>query len=242
LLKLMIEDRFPRVWISSLEDRDLQQLLWHRHRTVQMRTRILNQLQSIAMNEGIQRRGGLRSVQGRKRLEQIPLGPWGTRRRSDLLVLLDQLNERVNELTAAVQEQAEKRPEAQLLMSHPGVGPVTALAFVLIIGYPERFQCGKQIGSYVGLIPSESSSGVHRRLGHISKQGNVLLRSLLVEAAQAAARFDPEWHNEFSHLAMRRERKIAKVAMARKLAVSLYWMWRRHRSSQMASKVGSYAG
>ncbi|HEX4166863.1 MAG TPA: transposase [Bryobacteraceae bacterium] len=158
LLKLMIEDRFPRVWISSLEDRDLQQLLWHRHRTVQMRTRILNQLQSIAMNEGIQRRGGLRSVQGRKRLEQIPLGPWGARRRNDLLVLLDQMNERVNELTAAVQQEAEKRPEAQLLMTHPGVGPVTALAFVLIIGYPERFQCGKQIGSYVGLIPTESSA------------------------------------------------------------------------------------
>ena len=148
----------------------------------------------------------------------------------------------MNELTAAVQQEAQKRPEAQLLMTHPGVGPVTALAFVLIIGYPERFQCGKQIGSYVGLIPSEASSGVHRRLGHISKQGNVLLRSLLVEAAQAAARFDPEWHKEFSYLAMRRERKIAKVAMARKLAVSLYWMWRRHRSSQMASKVGSYAG
>ena len=106
LLKLMIEDRFPRVWISSLEDRDLQQLLWHRHRTVQMRTRILNQLQSIAMNEGIQRRGGLRSVQGRKRLEQIPLGPWGARRRNDLLTLLDQMNE----LTAAVQQEAEKRP------------------------------------------------------------------------------------------------------------------------------------
>ena len=114
LLKLMIEDRFPRVWISSLEDRDLQQLLWHRYRTVQMRTRILNQLQSIAMNEGIQRRAGLRSVQGRKRLEQIPLGPWGARRRNDLLTLLDQMNERVNEFTAAVQQEAEKRPEARL--------------------------------------------------------------------------------------------------------------------------------
>jgi hypothetical protein len=55
-------------------------------------------------------------------------------------------------------------------------------------------------------------------LRHISKQGNVLLRLLLVEAAQAAARFDPEWHKKFSHLAMRRERQIAKVAMARKLA------------------------
>src|SRR5437870_4919290 len=71
--------------VPSLEDRDLQQLLWHRHRLVQMRTRILNQLQAVAMNEGIQRRGGLRSEQGRKRLEQLPLAPWATRRREDLL-------------------------------------------------------------------------------------------------------------------------------------------------------------
>jgi transposase len=102
LLKLMMEDRFPRVWMSSLEDRDLQQLLWHRHRLVQMRTRVLNQLQAIAMNEGIQRKGGLRSAQGRKRLEQLPLGPWATRRREDLLVLLDQLNKRVDDLSSAV--------------------------------------------------------------------------------------------------------------------------------------------
>ena len=127
-------------------------------------------------------------------------------------------------------------------MTHPGVGPVTALAFVLFVGYPERFRCGKQIGSYVGLIPAESSSGTHRRLGTSASKVMRCLRSLLVEAAQAAARFDPEWRSEFSHLAMRRERTIAKVAMARKLAVSLYWMWRQHRSSQMASKVGSYAG
>ena len=119
----MVEDRVPRAWISSLENRDLQQLLWHRHRTVQMRTRFLNQLQSIAMNEGIQRRGGLRSVQGRHRLEQIPLGPRRTQRRSDLVVLLDQTKERVNELKAAVQREAEKRPEAQPLMMHPGLGP-----------------------------------------------------------------------------------------------------------------------
>jgi transposase len=198
LLKLMIEDRFPRVWVPSPENRDLRQLLWHRHRLVQMRTRILNQLQSVAMNEGIQRRGGLRSEQGRKRLEQISLAPWAAQRRQDLLVLLDQLNEKVDKLTAAVQQEAEKRPETQLLMTHPGVGPVTALAFVLIIGYPERFQCGKQIGSYIGLIPQEASSGEHRRLGHISKQGSCLLRFLLVEAAQAAARFNPEWRGKFS--------------------------------------------
>jgi transposase len=200
LLKLLMEERFPRVWIPDLENRDLRQLLWHRHRVVQMRTRIINQLQSVAMNEGIQCRGGLRSEQGRKKLEQLPLAPWAAKRRQDLLGLLDQLNGSVEELSTAIQYEAEKRPDVRLLMSHPGVGPITALAFVLIIGNPERFRCGKQIGSYVGLIPEEASSGVHRRLGHISKQGSSLLRFLLVEAAQAAARFNPEWRSMFLHL------------------------------------------
>jgi transposase len=239
LLKLLLEDRFPRVWVPSPENGDLRQLLWHRHRLVQMRTRILNQLQSVAMGEGIQRRGGLRGKQGRKRLELLPLACWATRRRHDLLSLLDRLNESIEELSAAVQQEAEK---ARLLMTHPGVGPVTALAFVLIIGYPERFRCGKQIGSYVGLIPEEASSGDHRRLGHISKQGNSLLRFLLVEAAQAAVRFNPEWRSKFLHLAMRRERRIAKVAMVRRLAVSLYWMWRKQRNLEELVRIGSHAG
>jgi transposase len=242
LLKLLLEDRFPRVWVLSPENRDLRQLLWHRHRLVQMRTRIMNQLQSVAMNEGVQRRGGLRSQPGRKRLEQLSLAPWATRRRQDLLSLLDRLNESIEELSAAIQQEAEKRADVRLLMTHPGVGPVTALAFVLIIGYPERFRCGKQIGSYVGLIPEEASSGAHRRLGHISKQGSSLLRFLLVEAAQAAARFNPEWRSKFLHLAMRRERRIAKVAMARRLAVSLYWMWRKQRNFEQLVEIGSHAG
>lgn len=78
-------------------------------------------------------------------------------------------------------------------MTHPGVGPLTALAYVLIIGTPTRFQRGKQIGNYLGTIPTEDSSADKQRLGHISKQGNSLLRFLLVQAAQAAARVNPEW-------------------------------------------------
>ena len=80
----------------------------------------------------------------------------------------------------------------------------------------------KQIASYLGLVPLEDSSGNRRRLGHITKQGNSLLRFLLVEAAQVTVRSDPEWRSKYSHLAMRRGRKIAKVAMARKLAVRMY--------------------
>ena len=127
-------------------------------------------------------------------------------------------------------------------MTHPGVGPLTALAYVLIIGTPSRFPRGKQIGTYVGMIPSEDSSARKQRLGHISKQGNSLLRFLLVEAAQAAARCNPEWRRRYIHLAMRRQRSIAKVAMARKLAVRLYWMWRDQRNYQQASEFGSHVG
>lgn len=242
LLKLLLEDRFPRVWVPSLENRDLRQLLWHRHRMVQMRTRILNQLQAVAMNEGKKWKKRLWSERGRAQLEKFLLAPWAARRRQDLLELLDRLDPTIEELTAAIQQEAFKQPEVLRLMTHPGVGPITALAFVLIIGTPERFPCGKQIGSYVGLIPCEDSSAGRQRLGHISKQGNTLLRYLLVEAAQAAVRWDPDWRGRFLHLAMRRERRIAKVAMARKLAVHLYWMWRKGWDYQQSLKFGSHAG
>ena len=242
LLTLLVEDRFPRVWVPSPENRDRRQLLWHRHRLVQMRTRIMNQLQAVAMNEGLRRKKTLWSPSGRKQLQSFLLGTWASRRRQDLLQLIDQLNPTIDELTAAVEKEAEKLPEALRLMTHPGVGPLTALAFVLIIGTPQRFQCGKQIGSYLGLIPCEDSSAGHQRLGHISKQGNSLLRFLLVEAAQAAARLDPDWRRRFLHLAMRRERRIAKVAMARKLAVRLFWMWRKGWDYQQLLQFGSHAG
>jgi len=242
LLKLLLENNFPRVWAPSPENRDLRQLLWHRHRLVQMRTRIMNQLQALAMNEGTRWKRSLWSEQGRSQLEKIRLAPWASRRRQDLLELLDRMNPTIAELTAAVEQEAKKRPEVLRLMTHPGVGPITALAFVMIIMTPERFPCGKQIGSYVGLIPCEDSSAGRQRLGHISKQGNALLRFLLVEAAQAAVRYDPDWRRRYLRLAMRRERRIAKVAMARKVAVRLYWMWRNGWEYSQSVEFGSHAG
>ena len=226
MLKLLLENRFPRIWVPSPENRDLRQLLWHRHRLVQMRTQIMNQLQAVAMNEGYRWKKKLFSEKGRGLLEKLPLAPWASRRRKELLELLDQLDPKIAELTAAVEQEAKKRPEVLLLMSHPGVGPITGLVYVLVIGTPDRFPCGKQLGSYTGLIPCEDSSGGRQRLGHISKQGNKLLRYLLGEASQAAARCNPDWRRRYVHLMMRREKRIAKVAMARKLAVRLYWMWR----------------
>jgi len=240
-LKLLLKDDFPKIWVPSWENRDLRQLLWHRHRMVQTRTRIMNQLQAVAINEGVRCKKRLWREAGRKQLESLPLAQWASRRRQDLLEVLDRINPTIAELTQAIEDEAEKCSEARRLMTHPGVGALTAVAFVLIIGEANRFSCGKQIAAYLGLVPEEDSSGERRRLGHISKQGNSLLRFLLVEAAQATARSDCRWRNQFFHLAKRRGRKIAKVAMARRLAVRLYWMWRRGWNYEQLQSFGSHA-
>ncbi len=239
ILRLLLEDRFPQIWVPSWENRDLRQLLWHRHRMVQARTRIMNQLQAVALNEGLRCKKRLWRERGRQQLESFLLAPWASRRRRDLLELMDRLNPAIAELSQAIEQEVEKCPEAQRLRTHPGVGALTALAFVLIIGKAERFGCGKQVASYLGLVPLEESSGNRRRLGHITKQGSSMLRFLLVEAAQVTVRSLPEWRSKYLHLMMRRGRKIAKVAMARKLAVRLYWMMRQGWDYQQWSKFGS---
>jgi transposase len=242
ILKLMLKDDFPQIWVPSWENRDLRQLLWHRHRMVQARTRIMNQLQAVALNEGLRCKKRLWREHGRQQLEAFRLASWASRRRRDLLELMDRLNPTITELSQAIEQEVEKCPEARRLMTHPGVGALTALAFVLIIGKADRFRCGKQIASYLGLVPLEDSSGNRRRLGHITKQGSSMMRFLLVEAAQVTVRSVPEWRSKYLHLMMRRGRKPAKVAMARKLAVRLYWMMRKGWDYQQWSKFGSHVG
>jgi hypothetical protein len=111
-------------------------------------------------------------------------------------------------------------------MTHPGVGPVTSLAFVLTIGPVSRFQRSRQLVSYLGLNPQEHSSGGRQHLGSISKQGNPMMRWLLVEAGHTAARYDPQLQRMYQRLKFRRGAGVAKVAIARKLAVRMYWMLR----------------
>src|SRR5215472_10518287 len=127
LLRLLLEDRFPAIWVASWDNRDLRQLLWHRHRMVQARTRIMNQLQAVALNEGLRFKKRLWRDAGRQQLESFPLAPWANRRRHDLLELLDRLNPTIAELSQAIEREVEKCPAARRLMTHPGVGPLTAL-------------------------------------------------------------------------------------------------------------------
>src|SRR5437588_3163256 len=226
LLQLLMENRFPQIWVPSLEVRDVRQLLVHRHKQVQARTRTKNQLQAMALSHGVQKEYKLWTKAGRIELEQVPLLPYAAERRQKLLATLDQLEVEISELDRRIAEEARQRPEVVLLMTHPGVGPVTGLAMVLTLGPAERFESAKQVGSYFGLIPCEDSSGGKQRLGKISKQGNSFLRFLLVEAGQTAARYDPQLKRFYKRLATRKNRGVAKVAVARKLATRMYLMLR----------------
>jgi len=226
LLQLLAERRFPQIWTPSSEQKDLRQLLIHRHKLVRVRTQMKNALQHLAMNQGVLKKRKLWSAAGQKALCELPLRPWASWRREDLLKVMSVLEEKISVLDQAAAEAAAKDEKARLLMTQPGVGPITSLAFVLTMGDVRRFPRGKQVASYLGLIPREYSSGGHRRYGSISKQGNTFLRMLLVEAAQCAVRCDPQMRSEYLHRCHRKAKGVAKVAAARKLAIRLYWMLR----------------
>ena len=165
ILDLLLARRFPRIWVPTPAERDLRQLLWHRHKLVRLRTMLGNQLHFLAMSQGLCRKKKLFTKKGRVELAGLTLGPWASRRREELLKLLDQLEAPITELDRAVLEEAQRREDAVRLMTHPGIGPVNALAFVLTIGPITRFRRSKKIASYLGLNPSEESSGGRRRLG-----------------------------------------------------------------------------
>jgi len=202
-----------------------------------LRTSVRNQLHALAMGQGVYRKRKLWATGGRAELEALVLDPWASRRRGELLAMLDGLDPSLSELDRAVAQEAAQRPTARALMEQPGVGPVTALMFVLTIGPVERFGCSKQVVSYLGLNPRESSSGGRQRLGAISKQGNSMARFLLVEAAQTAARYDEELRRDYQRLKFRRGSAIAKVDIARKLAVRLYWKLRKQNSAVPSARM-----
>src|SRR5437867_12434545 len=104
----MLKDDFPQIWVPSWENRDLRQLLWHRHRMVQVRTRIMNQLQALALNEGLRCKKRLWRAYGRRPLESLRLAPSASRGRRDLLGGLDRRNPAIAELSQGMEQEAIK--------------------------------------------------------------------------------------------------------------------------------------
>ncbi len=249
ILDLLVRGDFPKVWLPTAEERDVRVLLEHRHQLVELRTRAKNGLQAMALSYGIRKRHRLWSRAGQEELKKIPLREGMGRRRADLLQLLAQLDVWVKELDQRIGEEVGRREDAQRLMTHPGVGPQTALATVLVLGPVERFPDDRHLTSYLGLIPQEESSGSRQRFGHLTKQGNRLMRFLLVEAAGVASRYDPGLKRVYHRLAFRKGAAIAKVAVARKLAIRLFIMLRDRidyqefcRRGPDGSGRGSHAG
>jgi transposase len=226
ILKLLAEKRFPAIWLPTRELLDLRALLLHRHQWVRMRTRIQNSLQAIALANGLRRGAGLWSHDGQNKIARLPLLPHTADRRSALQVKYQQIEPEIANLTQQVAEQAGQRSGAQLLMTHPGVGPVTALATDVFLGDPRRFADGKALASYVGLIPGERSSGRRQRLGKVTKQGSPLLRFLWGEAGAHAVRRDPELKRFYRRKLVQKGLGKARVAVARKLGIRLWIMLR----------------
>ncbi len=223
---LTMEDRFPAIWMPSTEQRDLRTLLRDRHQWVKIRSRLQHTLQAIALNHALRQGHALWSAAGQSALRALPLPPYTSQRRNELLRLYAQMQKRIQELDKEVEAQARQRPQARRLLTHPGVGPVTALATEVFLGDPSRFTTGNQVASYIGMIPCEHSSGKRQRLGKMTKEGNSLLRYLWTEATMHAVGKDPELKRFYRRKLIQKGMGKARIAAARKLGIRLWIMMR----------------
>src|ERR1700688_1343403 len=212
---LLSEDRFPEIWMPSSEQRDLRTLLRDRDQWVRMRTRLQHTLQAIALNHALRRGRALWSATGQHALEALALPPYTSQRRSELLGLYAQLQKRIQELDQEVEAQTRQRPQARRLLTHPGVGPVTALATEVFLGDPSRFASANQV-----------ASGKRQRLGKMTKQGNSLLRYLWTEATMHAVQKDAELKRFYRRKLIQKGMGKARIAAARKLGIRLWIMLR----------------
>jgi len=226
LRDLLAEERFPSIWQPSAELRDLRALLLHRHEWVRMRTRVRNALQSVALAHGIRRHASLWSRNGQATLSTIPLLPHAADRRAALQALHVEFTHHIQELDQRLSTQAQARPQACRLLSHPGVGPVTALATDVFLGDPARFRDAKALASYVGMVPREYSSGPRQRLGMLAKQGNRFLRFLWCEAGLQAARREAALRRFYRRKLQQKGVGKARVAVGRKLGIRLWILLR----------------
>jgi transposase len=225
ILELMVRGDFPRLHRYSRENRERLQQLRYRQRLVKMRTMVINSLRFMVASRGVTLRGRLQSRAGQVRLQQVALpGPLG-QQRDELLRLLLEIQQRVTVVEEWLKQKAEADQRVQRLRTHPGIGLLSGLGLVATLESIERFSHSRKVTAYVGLDPVEDSSGERRRMGSISKQGSRLLRLLLVEAGQVAAR-RAELGQVYRRVTLRRGHAKAKVAVARRLLVRAFIMLR----------------
>lgn len=214
---------------TSDAQRQVRALLTARDTLVQTRVRHVQVLRALTRREGLRvRSGAVASFPAR--LAAVELPEWLQAITAPVVTALEEVTRQLGELDRGMRAVMGSNPVVQRLSTVPGVGPVTAVAFVATLDRVERFQRAHEVESYLGLVPSERSSGEKQRKGAITKTGDTRVRWLLVEAAWCILRSrntttEPlrRWAER---IATRRGRRIAVVALARRLAGILYAMWR----------------
>jgi transposase len=226
LLDLLVHEEFPALYRYSRESREVLRQLRYRHKLVKLRTMVANTLHALALNAGLSLRAKLLTKGGRKQLRGLQLSVISQQQREELLSLADELTRRIQTVEQWLQTQAQSDPRVQRLQTHPGVGLLTSLCVVHTLGDLSRFASTRKVAAYVGFDPMEDSSAERKAYGGISKAGSRLLRYLLIEAGQTAARDDEQLKQFYHRLLPRRGKARAKVAVGRKLLIRCFIMGR----------------
>jgi len=226
LLDLLVRNEFPALFRYSRESREMLRQLRYRHKLVKLRTMVANTLHALAINAGLSLRAKLLTKGGRQQLRALQLSAISQQQRDELLSLADELTNRIHTVEQWLQTQAKSDARVQRLQTHPGVGLLTSLCLVHTLGDLSRFASTRKVAAYVGFDPMEDSSAERKAYGGISKAGSRLLRYLLVEAGQTAAKDDEHLKQFYRRLMPRRGKARAKVAVARKLLIRCFIMGR----------------
>jgi transposase len=225
ILDLLLKDEFPTLWRRSVQGQSVLEQLRFRHQLVKHRTQICNRLQALAHAAGLPKKG-IQTKRARVALMEARLSETQSFQRDQLFELLDDLTERIKQVEQWLEEKAAGDTKVQLLLTHKGIGLLSALATVHTLGDVSRFPSSKEAVAYTGLDPLEQSSAGKVRYGSISKAGSSVLRHLLGQAMHVASRYDGELRSFYKRLASRRSKSIAKVAATRKLLIRLFIMLR----------------
>ena len=226
LLDLLIKNEFPRIVRQSTQARAVLAQLRYRQKLVQMRTQTINSLHALLIREGLSLQSKLLTKAGREKLLAHPLTVEQGKQRDELLGLIDQLSDHIERLEKEFAQLAAKDEQVKRVRTHPGIGLLTGLALVHTLCPVSRFSNSRKVTAYIGLEPREFTSDTKQRWGGITKAGSPLVRFLLVEAAQQAARLDSELKRTYRQLSVRRGRPRAKVAIARRLLIRAYILLR----------------
>jgi transposase len=224
---LLRGDLLPTVWIPPAALREARELVRHRIQLVWLRSVVRNRLQAMLARRNLQPTSGKSwlTQRGQRELQQLPLTEAPSRIREDCAALLPTLDAQIRRLDAELVTRWGRDPRVQRLTTIPGIGPFIAIVLVLELGDIHRFASAKRVASYVGLTPRVRGSAGRVRAGHISKEGNRLLRWVLVLAATQAVRRPGPLRTWFHAVKKRRGKKVARVAVARRLAEIVFHVW-----------------